>query len=283
MRLASVAVTLLAMSMLSPGARAATTGVPTVAVVGDRAGQQDASELSDALTDALVERKDARVIDRAHLKELLDARTTSADGQVTPDTEMQVGRTLGVNYLLVVRLNALRGTPGHGLSTARLPFAGIPVPLQLPESAKASITDSVDVIDVNSSQIVQTLKDDRSGDAGTDGRTALIRESASALAEKLEIARPSATALAPKASGQILDVSGGTVTLSLSSGNGIHEGDVVDVLEPHAISTPSGRVIHTLVKRGTLQIVQVESDYSIAKPIGGFHAVKLETVRLADQ
>jgi curli biogenesis system outer membrane secretion channel CsgG len=279
-----------ALSLSATTAVRADGSKPTVAVYADQNSQQPeyATRLADVLSNQIVEKGDLAVVDREHTKSILAEQSTSSHGQVTPATEAQLGRMLGVNYLVIVRIDSL---------TAKAEQRGDVLSLLSKTASyvtKVQLSDSLSIVDVRSAQVVQTLDDDQSttsppGTAANnsfvaDAMTPLFRASAASLSAKIDLTKLANAPVKRAVSGKVLDVSGSDVTLSLGKSAGIQVGDLIDLFTSRSVLNPdTGKTIETLRKQGQVQVTQVEDDYSIAKPISGSHPVKLQVARPAAQ
>jgi hypothetical protein len=266
---------------------AQTAARPTVAVYFEpsQAGQSFSQQFVDSVTAQLVNGGKYSVVDRAHMQSILNEQRIDSSGQVTPATEAQIGRMLGVAYMIVVHIDSFAAVNQERVSGLTL------LTNQSYYVAQLNLADHIQIIEVRSGQILQSINDTESATSGTmpsstsnqafinDQAPKLIDASASALVAKLSSANLSMTP-SKVISGRVLDFDGGSIIVSLKASDGVAVGQMLDFFDTKAVQNPdTGQTITTYVKRGTLQITQVESDYSIAKPVDG-KPLKLQVVRV---
>ncbi|HTJ27249.1 MAG TPA: CsgG/HfaB family protein [Candidatus Limnocylindria bacterium] len=260
----------------------------TVAVYPERSGQyqQYESQLADMLTQRLVNSARYAVVDRAHMQAILGEQAYSAQGQVTPATEAQIGRMLGVSYLIIPRVEKLTATNEQRNDVLSI----------LSKSSsfvtKIEILDRIEIIEVRSGQIVQSVEDSQtttsqpfsasapnSGQAFTETEVPkLIDSSADALTGKIDATKLVDSKPAAQVSGHVLQVDGDTIIVSLGS-DALSVGQMLGLYNVRVVHNPdTGKNIEALIKRGTIQIVSTAKDYSIAKPVTG-KPIKNQTVR----
>jgi hypothetical protein len=116
-----------------------------------------------------------------------------------------------------------------------------------------------------------------------DEPTRLLSASADAFVAKIDRTIFVNSAQAADISGRVLDVSGSLVTISLGSEAGMTVGRLVDFFDSRSILNPdTNKMIQTVVKRGSMQITQVEKGYSIATPLStSAKPLKMQIVRLS--
>ena len=229
------------------------------------------------------------VVDNTNRKLLLSEQAAASDGQVTPATQTRLGRMLGVNFLAIFRLT---------YSVTNEQRTGLLSILNNTPSyvTKVALSNKLQFVDVKSGAIVQSVEDSRDITSpvhqGTqaqgfyeDAFPKLRDASVDALAAKIDRALFVSSGNTTTITGKILDVTGSSVTLSLGTSSGVSVGQILDFFDSKTILNPdTNKTIVTMVKRGSLQVTQVEPEYCIgallptsAKP------VKLQLVRLSTQ
>jgi len=260
---------------------------PTVAVYA-QAGQSagSAQQLADALTQDLVSSDHFIVIDRAHIQSVLQEQNYAAQGQVTPTTVAQIGRMLGANYIVIVQIDSFtKSTKARSDVVSFL--------LSQTYQTNLDLADHIEVLDVRSGQILQSISDSQQASSSaftanaqstgeafvSEEQPKILAASAAALAAKLDSTKMTTTAAVTQTTGRVLSIDGDSIILSLSEKDGISIGQMVDFYDVRTVSNPdTGVIIHALVKRGSVQITEIDKDYSIAKPVNG-HPRRLQVVK----
>ena len=266
---------------------------PTVAVIADPSSfnAESTADFLEMLRQRFGNGGTFTVIDNAHRQTLLNEQSLASAGQVTPATEARLGRMLGVNYLVVIRIDKLDFVDEKSADLLSL-LSKTP---STTVRTRINLHDRMQIVDVRSGAMVQSLEDGRTSTAPpsdgtnrafiTDAIPKLLQASADSLIGKVDSVRFISAAPVEPVSGRILDVSGETITLSIGSASGIAKGQIVDFYDTRVVRNPDTRKsIQTVIKRGSIQIMQVEKDYSIGirlktspKP------VKYQIVRVSDQ
>jgi len=288
-RILSSSIAVVLVTALGAGSACAAS-LPTVAISSfdDRgltpwwgSGFDPGSVLADLLSDRLVNRGGVRVIDREHLKEVLAEQNLSKAGDVTPDTAAELGRMLGVGYLFVGRIVSFTNA-SNGSGGIKLPF-GVPL-----SSSKTTLHASLKVIEVNSGAIVAALDEEQStsatsfsvsGDAPFDYKSPdfqnsavgkLFDNAADDLAAKFDPGKLVATAPLPTVHGKILASDDGSFVLNIGSNGGVQTGMMFKTLDVKRLVDPdTGKTIVSEIPKGTIQIISVSADSSIAKSVNG--------------
>lgn len=257
---------------------------PTVAVYLEVNGQSGGQTLTDMLTERLINDGKFTVIDRAHMQTVLKEQANAAAGQVTPATEAQLGKMLGVNYLLVARVDKMSASNEQRVNPLAFFVAATPLAV-----TTVSISDRISIIQVSSGEVIQLISDSQlatsstsnSGQAFVDDQLPkLLAASASAIESKIDLSKMTEARSQGPTAGRVLQIDAGSVILSLGSGDGVSVGQMVGIYDVRTVQNPdTGKTIETYIKRGELQIIQVEKDYSVAKPMSGASPIKLQIVR----
>ena len=261
---------------------------PTVAVMQARDNSKPAPNTFHLMQQRLAD-VGFSVVDVTNRQTVISEQAMASDGQVTPATQTRLGRMLGVNYLAIFRVD---------LSATNQQRTGILSILSNTPSfvTKIILSDKLQFVDVKSGAIVQSMEDTRDVTSpvfqGGQNQTFLDEElpklraaSVDALIAKIDRNLFITNVDVHAINGKILDVTGSTVTISLGSANRVNVGQIVDFYDTKTVLNPdTNKSILTVIKRGSLQVTQVESDYSIgfvlpasAKPI------KLQVVRFGTQ
>lgn len=262
---------------------------PTIAVIADPATESPAkaTELVEMMRQRLSATGAFSVVDNTHRQALLNEQMVAAAGQVTPSTEARLGRKLGVNYLVVMRIdkfNASNEQRQDVLSILSKTTSFV---------TKMSLSDRLQIVDIKTGEIMQSLEDARDSTSSpasstnqtfiNDAPSRMLSASADALVEKIDRTRFVNSAPVEVVSGRVIDVSGAVVTISIGSEAGISIGRMVDFFDSRTILNPdTHKTIQTMVKRGSLQITQVEKGYSIGIPLStSVKPIKMQIVRLS--
>jgi hypothetical protein len=252
---------------------------PTVAVYAQTAsGGVNGQQLADALTQQLVASGNFVVIDRAHIQAVLQEQNIASQGQVTPTTVAQIGRMLGANYIIVVQIDSFTKA-----SKAR--SDAVSLLLAQTYQTDVDLADHMEILEVRSGQILQSVSDSQQASSGaytaqnrstgdsfvTEAVPKVLAASAAALASKIDPTKMAASPTAPsQVVGKILSIDGDSIILSLAAKDGVSVGQIVDFYDVRLVHNPdTNATIRALVKRGSLQITEVDKDYSVAKPVQG--------------
>jgi curli biogenesis system outer membrane secretion channel CsgG len=280
---------------LSGASAQAASSLPTVAVYNfDERGLQNwwgsnfdpGQALADLVSDRLVGAGTLSVIDRDHLQEVLQEQNLARTGDVTPDTEAKLGRMLGVGYLFVGKIisfdKSSNGSGGLGSLMGGLGGAS---------STKTTLHASIKIIEASSGRIVAAIDEEQSATStsfaigGFGGGSAaaykspdfqksaigkLFTSAADDIVSKIDASKLVATAPAPTISGKILAEDDGSYVLNIGSDNGVQKGMTFDTLDVKQLTDPdTKKTIISEIPRGTIQVISVTKDSSVAKKISG--------------
>jgi curli biogenesis system outer membrane secretion channel CsgG len=241
--------------------------------------------LSDLLTDRLVKLGSLSVIDRAHLDKVVTEQHISAAGDVTPATESQLGRMLGVKFLFVGRIVQFDKSSGGGIAGVSKMFGGGA------SSTKTTLSVNVQVIEANTGRVVESLDDEQSstatsfalaGGAGTGGMGytspdfqnsamgKLMGTVADDIAKKVDPTVLAAAApSAPAITGRVVAKDGDSYILNVGSSKSVSVGMMFDAVEVKQYIDPdSHKTMSSEIPRGTIQITSVTPDSSVARKVG---------------
>jgi len=306
----------LALAVVAGGIGQARAAGPTIAVMdfstqglsGDWWGQfQPGVALSDLVTDQLVNGGKFNVVDRKHLADVLQEHQLSTGGEVSPATAVQSGRLTGARYLIAGNVLQFDKTGGSnaGAAAGGLIGGALGGALGGVHSERVTLKVQVRVIDAVSGVILQSFADEQTksgtswgafgggaggGAFGVGGYSNsqftsstmghLINDEAGIIVNHIDASKFQAGA-APSAAirGRILTVDGDDIVLNVGSDKGVQTGMYFDVLSVKQLKDPdSGRVIVSEIQKGTIQVVTVSKDSSVAKRVSG-SAKALESVR----
>jgi hypothetical protein len=132
---------------------------PTVAIIADptTVSPLHATDLVEMIRQRLSATGGFSVVDNSHRQQLLNEQMAAATGQVTPATEARLGRKLGVNYLVVMRIDKFNGS-----TEQRQDFLSI-LSKTVSFVTKVSLSDRLQIVDIKTGEIVQSLEDAREG------------------------------------------------------------------------------------------------------------------------
>jgi curli biogenesis system outer membrane secretion channel CsgG len=256
---------------------------------GNVAGFNPGDALSDLMTDQLVNAGGYNVIDRTHIQQVLAEQNLSKAGDVSPSSEAQLGRMLGANYLIFGRIIQFDKTGGQsgglgGLGGGLLGGLGV-------NSSKITLHVNIRVVESNSGRIVETVDDIESksgtsfaigGGGGTGGAAysssdftnstvgQLINMAAATLVKKMDATKLVAVAPGPTISAKILGVDGTSIIINAGTAKGVTVGTYFTVYETKAFKDPdSGKTLTSHSKRGTIQIISVDTDTASGKLVDG--------------
>jgi len=261
---------------------------PTVAVMQARDNGSPAPNTLQLIQQRLAE-LGFSVVDVTNRQMVLNEQALASDGQVTPATQTRLGRMLGVNYLAIFRTN---------VSMTNEQRAGILSILSSTPSfvTKIVVSDKLQFVDVKSGAIVQSMDETRDvtspvfqggqNQSFFNGAFPKLRDAAvDALVAKVDRTSFVSSANVQAINGKILDVTGSSVTISLGTASGINVGQIIDYFDSKTVLNPdTNKSIVTMIKRGSLQVTQVESDYSIGSALpSSAKPVKFQVVRLSTQ
>jgi len=275
-------ITYLVTAVLTASAVMADGPKPTIAVYAQRSTSNQDQALADALTTQLVQSGHFVVIDRQHIQSVLQEQSYASEGQVTPATVAQIGRMLGANYIIVVQVDSLNGG-----QKARSDVVSFLVAQTYQTDVK--LADHIEVLDVRSGQILQSLSDSQEASSGaylgsqaSNGQSfeeeavpKVLAQSAEALASKIDVSQMTASSSGGSSSsssavGHIMSIDGDSVIISLSRKDGISVGSMVDFYDVRSMMNPDTHaMVRALVKRGTLQVTEVDNDYAVGKAVNG--------------
>jgi curli biogenesis system outer membrane secretion channel CsgG len=254
--------------------------------------------LTDLLEARLVNSHEFIVVDRSQLSKIMREQSLASAGDVTPTSSAKMGRMIGAGYIIVGRIVQFDrvGKKSSG-------FGGLPVPSLLGgaggSSTKTVLHVTAKVIDVNSGQILQNLDAEESassssfslvgfgaGGAGAysseDFQSSAMGKLIGSVADDLsKQVTPGTWASAPRTllTGRIISLDGDSIILNIGSEKGVSVGTLFTVIEQKVVFDPDSNAnLTTELERGTIQIISVAKDSSVAKRVDG--SIKaLEMVR----
>jgi curli biogenesis system outer membrane secretion channel CsgG len=269
---------------------------PTIAVYVGSASNRSAvaAALTDALIQHLIDTGKYTVIDRQHMQQLVGEQGLSASGQVLPTTEAQLGRRLGANYVLTGQIVTFSSTTEDRTNIGTTFLLG--------QNAKQydirlDLTSNMEVLDVSSGAVLQSLQDHQTDTSPIYGSTTgnrvdaegyasqeyqkMVDTAAVAYVGKIDSSKFVSSGPATVKTGHIMDVTGGQIVISLGRSAGVTVGTILGAYDVKHLTNPdTGKVVDTFIKRGSLEIQQVEQDYSVAKKVGSGTITKLMVVRV---
>ena len=248
---------------------------PTIAVYFEQSSVSASylQQFVDALDAKLVQSDKFSVVDRAHVESALKAHQVAPGGEALPPTGAPLGHILGVAYMVIVGIDQFSAVNEFQQNATLLRN-------QKTYDTQIDLVDHLSLIDDRSGQVIKSLDDHQQAISGDELATSLQASSQQFINDQVpKLIDASATNLiaklptlkfvppAPNVSGHVLGIAGSQVFLSLKASDGIIVGELVDFYDPK-----------TTVKLGTLQITEVDAQYSIAKLVDGTPA-KLQVVK----
>lgn len=236
---------------------------------------------SDMLATSLVKTGKFSVLEREKLKAILNEQALGKAGAVTPQSAAQVGRLLGVKYIVTGAVSEFGVTKKGG----QLPILGIG---GSQNTARATV--DIRLVDTTSGEII--LADTASstdsftkvhglgGSVGTDFdetmATRTMRGAIDTLTAKIVDQVSTGTAGAggtpAKWEARIAQISGSRIVINAGSGAGVKAGQVLDVISMgEEIKDPqTGQTLGAEEQKvGSLEITDVKEKYSIARVRSG--------------
>jgi len=279
-----------AMAQQTPQPRVAIVSFSTQGLMPWWTGAFDPSEaISDIMTNQLVNTGSYNVIDRQHIQQIEAEQDTSKVGDVSPASEAKLGHMLGANYLIIGQIEQFDKTSGSsgglgGLGGGLLGGAGI-------HTQKVTLHVSMRVIEANTGRIVATADDAESksgtsfavGGAGTAGGVGytssdftsstvgqLITTVTTNLVKQLDPAKLVAVAPGPTISAKVLGKDGESVIINAGTNKGVTVGTYFTIYQVKMFKDPdSGKMLESHAKRGTIQILTVDSATATGKLVDG--------------
>ena len=247
--------------------------------------------LQDLLTNDLVNTNKLTVVERANIASAFAEQKLDMNSDISTSGAVQLGHTLGANYLIVGRIVHLdkvgenKGLLGSVLSRSPINIGGAGV-----SSTKVHLGVALRVIDASTGQIVKayTFDQSRSGTSFLLGDISnnlggyssqqfkssvigqLLTEAANQLASEIADSSLQVTPAGPSLTATIIAVVGTNVILNLGSSDGITSGMYLNAFQRVTATDPTtGHSLTTDVPNGQIQIISVDAHSSVAREITG--------------
>jgi hypothetical protein len=241
------------------------------------------------MTNQLVNTGSYSVIDRQHIQQIAAEQDTSKSGDVSPATEAKLGHMLGANFLIFGRVDQFDKTGGSsgglgGLGGGLLGAGGI-------KTQKLTLHVSMRVIEANTGRIVATADDSETksgtsfalGGAGATGGVGytssdftssivgqLITVVANNLVKQLDPTKLVVAPPGPTINAKVLGKDGDSVIINAGVDKGVTVGTYFTIYHVKAFKDPdTGKLLESHVKRGTIQILSVDSATATGKLVDG--------------
>ena len=237
--------------------------------------------LVDLFTTALVEKGNFRVFERSRLQAIMKEQNLGLSGNVSPDTAVQIGKLLGVQYLMTGRITrfAYKGKSFDAFFKVGFKFKNKKLQGRL--DIRLIRTDTGEIVYVDKASNEKKFMNLRIATigGGTDYDETMVNEIFEPIVEQM--AQKMSTKVADlkitpaamtKSEGKIIKVSGSKVFINLGSRNGVNAGDSYTIYRKgEALIDPdSGEELGASETRlGTLKVDTVQDKYSICTVVSG--------------
>ncbi len=237
--------------------------------------------LVDLFTTALVEKGDFRVFERSRLQDIMKEQNLGLSGNISPDTAVQIGKLLGVQYLLTGRITrfAYKGKSFDAFFKVGFKFKNKKLQGRL--DIRMIRTDTGEIVYVDKASNEKKFMNLRVATigGGTDYDETMVGEIFEPIVDQMAQKMSSKVAdlkITPaamtKSEGKIIKVSGSKVFINLGSRNGVNAGDSYTVYRKgEALIDPdTGEELGASeTKLGTVKVVSVQEKYSICSIVSG--------------
>ncbi len=256
--------------------------------------------ISDLLTSNIVNLGKFDVLDRTHIDQTLGENHLDQTQDFDPATAVTSGRMVGARFLIIGNIVQFDHTGTSGAAVGGIipgPIGGLVGGIK---QDRVTLNVAVRVVDAQTGRIVQSFNNETTDVATSIGGGAfvglagggyensnfinsamghLVNEEAGKIATTLDPTKFSSGPAAPTLSGHVLEVDGGNVILDIGSSRGAAVGTFFNVVKIKHIKDPySGKVLTVNETVGTIEIMSVSSDTSIARRATGTPAAG-ETVQ----
>lgn len=231
---------------------------------------------SDMLATELVKKGDYSVIERDKLASLLKEQDLGATGRIEPRTAVQIGKILGVSYIVTGAVTeygqSSSGGGGGGVHVGKKGYhAAVDVRIINATTGEIVFADNAEHSDTSMSVRVFGIG---GGEKFNEKKaTKVLRKSIEKLVAKMDFSGSGGgSGAAPAVETMVADVDGSVVTLNQGSAAGFKVGDKVKIArKDKEIKDPAtGQVIKVKYKKvGTIEITAVESSYTEGKIVSG--------------
>ncbi len=239
------------------------------------------SALVDLFTTAMVSKGSFRVFERERLEAVMKEQNLGLSGNITPETAVQVGKLLGVQYLLTGRVTqfAYKGKSYDAFFKVGFKYKSQKLEGRL--DIRLIRTDTGEIVYVDKGEGEKKFKNLRiaSIGGGTDFDQTMVNDifepivdqMATKMATKVADLKITPVAMT-KEEGSIIKVSGSKVFINLGERNGVNVGDSYDVYRQGdvLIDPETGEELGATEKKiGTIEVASVEEKFSIANVVSG--------------
>lgn len=234
---------------------------------------------SDMLATSLVKTGKFSVIEREKLKAILNEQALGKSGAVTPQSAAQVGRLLGVKYIVTGAVSEFGVTKKGGQilgigGTQNTARATVDIRLVDTNSGEIILADTASSTDSFSK--VQVFGSSIGTDFDETMATRTMRGAIDTLTAKIVDQVGAGTAGAGGAparwEARIAQISGSRIVINAGSGGGVKAGQILDVISMgEEIKDPqTGQTLGAEEQKvGSLEITDVKEKYSIARVRSG--------------
>jgi curli biogenesis system outer membrane secretion channel CsgG len=245
--------------------------------------------IADIMTNQLVNAGPYNVIDRQHIQQIEAEQEASKSGDVSPATESRLGHMLGANYLIFGRVEQFDKTGGSsgglgGLGGGLLGGGGI-------KTQKLTLHVTMRIVEANTGRIVATADDSESksgtsfalGGAGATGGAGysssdftsstvgqLITLVAGNLVKQMDPTKLVAAPPGPSINAKVLGKDGDSIIINAGTNKGVTVGTYFTIYQVKIFKDPdTGKSLESHIKRGTIQILSVDSATATGKLVDG--------------
>jgi len=237
--------------------------------------------LVDLFTTALVEKGSFRVFERQRLADIMKEQNLSMSGNIIPESAVQIGKLLGVQYLLTGRVTRFAYKDKNFDAFYKVAFKFKNKKLQGRLDIRLIRTDTGEIVYVDKGSGEKKFMNLRIATigGGTDFDQTMVNDIFEPIVDQMAAKMSTKVAdlkITPaammKSEGKIIKVSGSQVFINLGSRNGVNVGDVYTVYRKgEALIDPdTGEELGASeTKLGALKVTKVEDKYSIATVSSG--------------
>ncbi len=246
--------------------------------------------ISAALTSKLVNSPKYMVLDRENLDLIMREQGLGQSGAVSPETAVEIGKLLGVRYIITGMVTEFDLVNTGGSGGVRVPISGYRLGLGGKGSDRVRVSCEIKVTDVETGMITSALssrKEIATGSAGlagfykgyefsgkggelpSSGLGKGIYEVASDLAAQLETAQFKEIAVKPKLEGYVIDSEGDKVFINLTQKDGLVKNTVFKVMRSKQVKDPRTGKITNLDRTVTeIKVISVGESSSECQIMG---------------
>ena len=242
---------------------------------------QAVQAMVDLFTTAMVEKGNFRVFERQRLQDIMKEQNLGMSGNITPNTAVQIGKLLGVQYLLTGRITrfAYKGKSFDAFFKVGFKFKNKKLEGRLDIRLIRTDTGEIVYVDKGSGEKkFMNLRIATIG-GGTDFDQTMVNDifepivdqMAAKMSSKVSELKITPAALT-KTEGKIIKASDTSVYINLGHRNGVNVGDTYTVYRKgdSLIDPDTGEELGASESKiGSVKVTRVDEKYSVCSVIGG--------------